>query len=95
MNYLWRAIGSNGYLNIGRSLVFHELSVCSVRQKGAPLARLTAFILFLGSSESWLPLSRKKKSAPIVGAPDYVSAKLQGRNAAITVTAMNGYAQTG
>ena len=37
----------------------------------------------------------EEKSAPIVGAPDYVSAKLQGRNAAITVTAMNGYAQTG
>ena len=64
MNYLLRDIRSNGYLNIGRSLVLHELSICSVRQKGAPLARLTAFILFLGSSESWLPLSRKKKVRP-------------------------------
>ena len=54
----WEAIGSNGYLNIGRSLVLHELSICSVRQKGAPLARLTAFILFLGSLRL-LPYSRK------------------------------------
>ena len=75
MNYLLRAIGSIGYLNIGRSLVFHELSVCSVRQKNAPLARFTEFILFLG--RSWLLLSWSKKSAPRGRAMESVTAELQ------------------
>lgn len=61
---------------------------------GALSAQLTAFLLYI-RRKKLVALVMEEKSAPMRRAQVSVTAKLLARNAGITATAMNRYAQTG